>query len=169
MDLYPFSAAVFTNFGQAVILNFNCLSIDKEEVLFYSQCGRYFCPNWPGSSVPEAGHSHDEVSQPCLYLKISEGVFVSTVNRTFELLVITHVMPFHSYGKHSTGPSAYESWAPTYSKLFSRESVLTVYSYRAQSKEVYTSFYTYGRVWCGSLPRVRRYSLLYLLAVKCDY
>ena len=31
MDLFPFSAALFPNFGQAVILNFNCLSIDKEE------------------------------------------------------------------------------------------------------------------------------------------
>ena len=47
----------------------------KKKVLFYSQCDWDFCPNWSGSSVPEAGYSHDEVRQPCLYFKDSEGVF----------------------------------------------------------------------------------------------
>ena len=78
---------------------------------------------------------------------------VSTVNRTYELSGITHVTPFRKYGKHSTGPSTYGPWVRAYSKLFSRKSVLTVCSYRAQSNEICT----YGRVSRGSLPRVRRY------------
>ena len=32
MDLFPFFVALFHIFGQAVIKNFNCLSIDKEEI-----------------------------------------------------------------------------------------------------------------------------------------
>ena len=66
MDLFPFSAA----------LNFNCLSIDKEEsFVLFPICDWYFFPNWSGSSVSEAGHFHDDVRQPCLYFKYSEGVF----------------------------------------------------------------------------------------------
>ena len=53
----------------------------KKKILFYSQCGWYFCPNWSGSSVPEAGHSRDEVRQPRLYFKYSEGVFLSLTTR----------------------------------------------------------------------------------------
>ena len=89
---------------------------------------------------------------------------VSTVNRTYELSGITHVTPFRKYGKHSTGPSTYGPWVRTYSKLFSCKSVLTVCSYRAQSNEICT----YGRVSRGSLPRVRRYGLLYLRTVEYD-
>ena len=44
MDLFPFSAALFPNFGLAVILNFNCLSIDKKKKF----C---FIPNVTGSSA----------------------------------------------------------------------------------------------------------------------
>ena len=32
MDLFPFSVILFPNFGQAVIQNFHCLSIDKKEI-----------------------------------------------------------------------------------------------------------------------------------------
>ena len=90
---------------------------------------------------------------------------VSTVNRTYELSGITHVTPFRKYGKHSTGPSTYGPWVRTYSKLFSCKPVLTVCSYRAQSNEICT----YGRVSRGSLPRVRRYGLLYLRTVENDH
>ena len=63
---------------------------------------------------------------------------VSTVNRTYDLLRITHVTPFPKYRKHSTGPSTYGPWARTYSKLFSCEPILTVCSYGAQSNEICT-------------------------------
>ena len=63
---------------------------------------------------------------------------VSTVNRTYGLTGITHVTPFRKYGKHSTGPSTYGSWAHTYSKLFSCKSALTLCSYRAQTNEICT-------------------------------
>ena len=69
-------------------------------------------------------------------------LFVSTVNRTYELSGITHVTPFCKYGNHLTGPSTFGPWVRTYSKLFSCKSVLTVCSYRAQSNEICT----YGRV-----------------------
>ena len=90
---------------------------------------------------------------------------VSTVNRTYELSGITHVTPFRKYGKHSTGPSTYGPWARTYSKLFSCKPVLTVCSYGAQSNEICT----YGRVSGGTIPRVRRYGLLYLRTVEYDH
>ena len=90
---------------------------------------------------------------------------VSTVNRTYELSGITHVTPFRKYGKHSTGPSTYGPWARTYSKLFSCKPVLTVCSYGAQSNEICT----YGRVSRGTIPRVRRYGLLYLRTVEYDH
>ena len=51
---------------------------------------------------------------------------MSTRNRTYEFLGITHVTPFRKNGKHSTGPSTYGSWLRTYNKLFSCKSVLTV-------------------------------------------
>ena len=89
---------------------------------------------------------------------------VSTVNRNFELSGLTQVTPFRKYGKHSTGSSTYGPRVRTYTKLFSCKSVLTVCSYRAQSNE----FCTYGRVSRGSLPRVRRYDLLYLRPVEYD-
>ena len=89
---------------------------------------------------------------------------VSTVNRTYELSGITHVTPFRKYGKHSTGPSTYGPWTRTYSKLFSCKPVLTVCSYGAQSNEICT----YGRVSRGTIPRVRRYGLLYLRTVEYD-
>ena len=89
---------------------------------------------------------------------------VSTVNRTYELSGTTHVTLFPKYGKHSTGPSTYGSWLRTYSKSFSCKPVLTVCSYRAQSNEIFT----YGEVSRGSVPRVRRYGLLYLRAVEYD-
>ena len=89
---------------------------------------------------------------------------VSTVNRTYELSGITHVTLFPKYGKHSTGPSTYGPWVRTYSKSFSCKPVLTVCSYRAQSNEIFT----YGEVSRGSVPRVRRYGLLYLRAVEYD-
>ena len=60
---------------QSFWISIACQKI-KMKVLFYSQCGSYFCPKWSGSSVPEAGHSHVEVRQPCLYFKDSEGVFL---------------------------------------------------------------------------------------------
>ena len=91
-------------------------------------------------------------------------VSVSTVNRTYELSGITHVTSFRKYGKHSTAPSTYGPWVRTYSKLFSCKSVLTVCSYRTQSNEIHT----YGRVSRGSIPRVRRYGLLYLRTVEYD-
>ena len=90
---------------------------------------------------------------------------VSTVNRTYELSGITHVTPFRKYGKHSTGPSTYGPWARTYSKLFSCKPVLTVCGYGAQSNEICT----YGRVSRGTIPRVRRYGLLYLRTVEYDH
>ena len=90
---------------------------------------------------------------------------VSTVNRTYELSGKTHVTPFRKYGKHSTGPSTYGPWARTYSKLFSCKPVLTVCSYGAQSNEICT----YGRVSRGTIPRVRRYGLLYLRTVEYDH
>ena len=89
---------------------------------------------------------------------------VSTLNRTYELSGITHVTLFPKYGKHSTGPSSYGPWVRTYSKSFSCKPVLTVCSYRAQSNEIFT----YGEVSRGSVPRVRRYGLLYLRAVEYD-
>ena len=92
-------------------------------------------------------------------------LFVSTVNRTYEFSGITHVTLFPKYGKHSTGPSAYGPWVRTYSKSFSCKPVLTVCSYRAQSNEIFT----YGEVSRGSVPRVRRYGLLYLRAVEYDH
>ena len=61
-----------------------------------------------------------------------------TVNRTNEFSGVTHVIPFHSYGKHSTGPSTYGPWVHTY-KLFSCKSILTVCSDTAQLNEIYTS------------------------------
>ena len=60
--------------------------------------------------------------------------------------------------KKSTDPSSYGPWVRTYSKLFSCKSVLVVCTYRAQGKEIYK----YRKVSRGSLPRVRRYGLLYL-------
>ena len=90
---------------------------------------------------------------------------VSTVNRTYELSGINHVTPFRKYGNHSTGPSTYEPWVRTCSKLFSCKSVLTGCSYEAQSNEICT----YGRVSRGSHPRVRRYGLLYLRTVEYDH
>ena len=72
--------------------------------------------------------------------------------------------PFRKYGKHSIGSSTYGPWVRTYSKLFSRKSVLTVCRYRAQSNEICT----YGRVSRGSLPRIRRYGPLYLRTVGND-
>ena len=92
---------------------------------------------------------------------------VSTVNRTYELSGITHVTPFRKYGKHSTGPSTCGPWArtySTYSKLFSCKPVLTIWSYGAQSNEICT----YGRVSRETIPRVRRYGLLYLRTVEYD-
>ena len=53
---------------------------------------------------------------------------VSTVNRTNELLGITHVTPFRKCGKRSTGPSTYGLWVRTCSKLFSCKSALAVCS-----------------------------------------
>ena len=90
---------------------------------------------------------------------------VSTVNRTYELSGITHVTPFRKYGKHSTGPSTCGPWARTYSKLFSCKPVLTIWSYGAQSNEICT----YGRVPRETIPRVRRYGLLYLRTVEYDH
>ena len=90
---------------------------------------------------------------------------VSAVNRTYELSGKTHVTPFRKYGKHSTGPSTYGPWPRTYSKLFSCKPVLTVCSYGAQSNEICT----YGRVSRGTIPRVRRYGLLYLRTVEYDH
>ena len=89
---------------------------------------------------------------------------VSTVNRTCELSGITHVTPFRKYGKHTAGPSTYGLWVRTYNKLFSCESVLAVCSYIRQSNDICT----YGRVSRGSLPRVRRYGLLYWRTVEHD-
>ena len=91
-------------------------------------------------------------------------LFISAENRTYELSGITHVTPFRKYGKHSTGPSSYGSRVRTYNKLFSSKSVLTVCGNRAQSNDICT----YRRVPRGSLPRVRRYGLLYLRTVKYD-
>ena len=71
---------------------------------------------------------------------------------------MSHVTSFRIYRKHSTRPSTFGLWVHTYCKLSSCKSVLTVSSYRVQSNEIYT----YGRVSCGSLPRVRRHGLLYL-------
>ena len=90
---------------------------------------------------------------------------VSTVNRTYELSGITHVTLFLKYGKHSTGPSTYGPWVRTYSKSFSCKPVLTVCSHRAQSNEICT----YVRVSSGSVPRVRRFGLLYLRAVEFNH
>ena len=113
------------------------------------------------------GHCWDycHVVKSLLNLQINGRIrlCVSSANRTYELSGITHVTPFRRYGKHSTGPSTYGPWVRTY-KLFSCKSVLTVCSYRAQSNEIYT----YGRVSRGSLPRVRRYGLLYLRTVEYD-
>ena len=81
---------------------------------------------------------------------------ISMVSRIYELSGITHVTPFREYGKRSTGPSTYGPLARTYSKLFSFKTVLTVE----------WNLYVYGRVSRGSLPRVRRYSLLYLRTVE---
>ena len=110
---------------------------------------------------------------PCLPIPLGRTVVVigrirlsvSTVNRTYELSGITHVTLFPKYGKHSTGPSTYGPWVRTYSKSFSCKPVLTVCSYRAQSNEIFT----YGEVSRGSVPRVRRYGLLYLRAVEYDH
>ena len=88
-----------------------------------------------------------------------------TVNRTYELSGTTHVTLFPKYGKHSTGPSTYGPWVRTYSKSLSCKPVLTVCNYRAQSNEIFT----YGEVSRGSVPRVRRYGLLYLRAVEYDH
>ena len=90
---------------------------------------------------------------------------VSTTNRTYELSGMTHVTAFRKNGKHSTGPSTYGPWVRTYSEWISRMFVLTVCSYKAQSNEICT----YGRVSRGSLPRVRRYDLLYLRTVEYDH
>ena len=90
---------------------------------------------------------------------------VSRANRTYELSGIIHVTLLRKYGKYSTGPCTYGPWVRTYSKLFSCKSVLTVCSYRAQSNEIYA----YGRVSRGSLPRVRRYGLLYLRTIEYDH
>ena len=90
---------------------------------------------------------------------------VSTVNRAYELSGITHVTSFRKYGKHSTVLSTYGPWVRTYSKLFSCKSVLTVCSYKAQSNEIHM----HGRVSRGSIPRVRRYGLLYLRTVEYDH
>ena len=106
--------------------------------------------------------SHDMIVNPCI------GLSVRTVNRTYEISWITHVTPFHRYGKHSTGPSN--------KLLMDNESILTANcsavnyiltgcSYGAQSNEIYT----YERVSRGSLTRVRGYSLLYLLTVEYDH
>ena len=90
---------------------------------------------------------------------------ISTINRTYELSGITHVTPFRSCGKHSTGPCTYGPWVHTYSKLLYWKSVLTVFSYRAQSNEIDTK----TRVSRGALPRVRRYGVLYLRTVEYDH
>ena len=71
---------------------------------------------------------------------------VSTANRTYEPSRTTHMTSPRKHGKHSTGPSTYEPWVRTYSKLFSCKSVLTVCSYRAQPNEIHTC----GRASRGS-------------------
>ena len=118
--------------------------------------------------IPSAsGHSHSPFTSCRTRPSWHNGCIrlsVSTVNRTYELSGITHVTPFRKYGKHSTGPSTYGPWARTYSKLFSCKPVLTVCSYGAQSNEICT----YGRVSRGTIPRVRRYGLLYLRTVEYD-
>ena len=68
--------------------------------------------------------------------------------------------------KFLTGPSTSGSWALTYNKLFSCKPVLTVCKLvGAQSNEIST----YGRVSRGTIPRVRRYGLLYLRSVEYDH
>ena len=84
---------------------------------------------------------------------------------TYELSRMTHVTAFLKYGKHSTWPSTYGLWIRTYRKSFSCKSLLTVCCYKAQSNEICM----YGRVSRGSLPRVRRYGLLYLRTVEYDH
>ena len=120
-----------------------------------------------------ASHLHFTPSQPSYgyfgWEKLMDRLSYSTVRKYskpyLRISRITHVTPFHIYGKHSTGPSTYGPWVRTYSKLFSCKSVLTVCSYRAQSNEIYT----YGWVSHGSLPRVHRYGLLYLRTVEYDH
>ena len=90
---------------------------------------------------------------------------MNTVNHTCKLSGVPHVIPFHSYGKHSTGPSAYGPSVRTCSKLFSGKFILTVCNYRALLKY----FYMYQRVSQGSLLRVPRYGLLNLWTVECDH
>ena len=75
--------------------------------------------------------------------------------------------PFRKYGKHSTGTSTYGPWARTYSKLFSCKPVVTVCSYGAPVE--WNLYVAYGRVSRGSVPRVRRYGLLYLRTVEYDH
>ena len=117
-----------------------------------------------------AGHTVKATELHLIEIKIDSGngrirLSVSTVNRTYELSGITHVTPFREYGKHSTGSSTYGPWSRTYSKLFSCKPVLTVCSYGAQSNEICT----YGSVSRGTIPRVRRYGLLYLRTVEYDH
>ena len=70
------------NLCQAVIWMFKCLSIDKEEitVLFPRWIG-YFCPKWSGTKCPEEIYSQDEVKQPYLFVKFTEGVFTPHILR----------------------------------------------------------------------------------------
>ena len=65
-------------------------------------------------------------------------VYQSTVNGTYELSVVTHVIALRSFGKHSTGPSTYGPWVRIYCKLFSCKSIHTICSYRVQSHRIYT-------------------------------
>ena len=113
------------------------------------------CGMFTGNNLPDNRCSRDHNNGR---IRLS----VSTINRTCELSGITHVTSFRKYGKHSTRPSTYGPCVRTYSKLFSCQSVLTLCSYRAQSNEIPT----YGRVSRGSIPRVRRYGLLYLRTVE---
>ena len=72
---------------------------------------------------------------------------ISTVNRIYELSVITHVTLLHKYRQqHSTGPSIYRPWVHTCSKLFCRKSVLTICSYKpSRMKSVCTEGCHVGR------------------------
>ena len=160
----------FSVFGRG--FSFACSSAKPHEQ--FLQAFFFLSPPVPHSAVTKMEKNcwltHCDLVMP--YGMIALGRYVngrirlsvSTVNRTYELSGITHVTLFPKYGKHSTGPSTYGPWVRTYSKSFSCKPLLTVCSYRAQSNVIFT----YGRVSRGSVPRVRRYGLLYLRAVEYD-
>ena len=67
---------LFPIFVRQLVESATAYQLLKTKLLCFPKIRDFFCPRWPGTKYPEGMYSHDEVRQPCLYSKGSEGVFV---------------------------------------------------------------------------------------------